>query len=155
MLSLLLVLSAAAAPCVAPYACKQRPDTLHRAALQAGLDAFGAAFLRADAEALDTLLAPDYVHTNGASGAVLGKTQWLEFIRSRRADLRSGRLRIDHYSASDQVIRWHAATAVVTSKVISRGVRDGVPFETRLRVTQVWIRAGSRWYRAAFHDSDA
>jgi ketosteroid isomerase-like protein len=129
------------------------PDSLHRLALERALGAFSAAFLRADENALDTLLTDDYVHTNGGNGSVLDKARWLEYIRTRRAEVASGRLRVDRYESTQATIRWHGNAAVVTSQVVSEGSRDGQPFATRLRVTQVWIRLGGQWRRAAFHDS--
>ncbi len=129
------------------------PDTLRRLALERAINAFSAAFLLADENALDTLLADDYVHTNGGTGSVLDKARWLEYIRTRRAELANGRLRVDRYESSDVTIRWHGDAAVVSSQVESEGSRDGRPFATRLQVTQVWVRSGGQWRRAAFHDS--
>jgi Domain of unknown function (DUF4440) len=129
------------------------PDSLRRLALERALNAFSAAFLRADENALNTLLADYYVHTNGGTGSVLDKARWLEYIRKRRAELASGRLRVDRYQSTDVTIRWHGDAAVVSSQVESEGSRDGQPFATRLQVTQVWVRSGGQWRRAAFHDS--
>jgi ketosteroid isomerase-like protein len=129
------------------------PDSLRRLELERALAAFSAAFLQADASALDFLLTDDYVHTNGGSGGVLDKARWLGYIRTRRAELASGRLRVDRYESSDVTIRWHGDAAVVSSQVESEGTRDGRPFATRLQVTQVWVRSGGQWRRAAFHDS--
>jgi hypothetical protein len=63
------------------------------------LAAFDAAFARADAAALDSLLTAAYVHTNGGTGAVLDKSRWLEYISAqyisaRRVALETGRLRV-------------------------------------------------------------
>jgi hypothetical protein len=129
------------------------PDSLHRLALERALGAFSVAFLRADEKALDTLLADDYVHTNGGTGGVLDKARWLEYIRTRREELASGRLRVDRYESTQATIRWHGEVAVVTSQVVSEGSRNGQAFAIRLQVTQVWIRSGGQWRRAAFHDS--
>ena len=129
------------------------PDSLRRLALERALNAFSVAFLRADENALDTLLADDYVHTNGGTGSVLDKARWLGYIRTRRAELASGRLRVDRYESIDVTIRWHGDAAVVSSQVESEGSRDGQSFATRLQVTQVWVRSGGQWRRAAFHDS--
>ena len=129
------------------------PDSLRRLALERALNAFSAAFVRADEKALDTLLADDYVHTNGGTGSVLDKARWLEYIRTRRAEVASRRLRVDRYESTDVTIRWHGDAAVVSSQVESEGSRDGQPFATRLQVTQVWVRSGGQWRRAAFHDS--
>jgi hypothetical protein len=153
MLALLLAFTAATSDCPrSPAGCGE-PDSLQRAALHAALQAFSGAFLRADAEGLDTLLTADYLHTNGGTGTVLNKSQWLEFIRGRGAELRSGRLQVQRYQAANQEIRWYEGVAVVSSQVVSEGRRDGAPFESRLQVTQVWVRLAGRWWRAAFHDS--
>lgn len=155
MLALLLACAASAADCSPPRRYQTEPDSAARASLILALQAFGAAFQAADAEALDTLLAPDYVHTNGGSGSVLDRSRWLDYIRSRRADLRSGRLRVERYEIAGTAIRWFPHMAVVTNRVTTAGTANGVPFSSRLQVTQIWIRGGSRWRRAAFHDSPA
>jgi ketosteroid isomerase-like protein len=129
------------------------PDTTSRAALHAALRDFSRAFAAADAAVLDTLLAADYLHTNGASGSTLTKAQWLDYIRSRSADLAAGRLELVRYETDEVVIRWHAETALVSSRVVAEGRQNGTAFTTRLRVTQVWVRSTGRWRRAAFHDS--
>jgi hypothetical protein len=129
------------------------PDSLHRPALDTALAAFSAAFARADAAALDTLLTADYVHTNGGTGAVLDKSRWLEYIRARRVELETGRLRLDRYETKGVDVRLSPPVAIVTSEVATGGVRDGSRFTSRLRVTQVWVYRERRWRRAAFHDS--
>jgi Domain of unknown function (DUF4440) len=153
MFALLLAFNVASSDCLRlPAGCGE-PDSLQRAALHVALQAFSRAFLKADAEALDTLLTADYLHTNGGTGTVLTKIQWLEFIRGRRAELQSGRLQVARYEATNQEVRWYAGAAVVSTQVVSEGRRDGAAFESRLQVTQVWVRRGDRWWRAAFHDS--
>ena len=132
---------------------RAEPDSLRRLELERALGAFNAAFLRADAVTLDTLLTEDYIHTNGGTGSVLDKERWLEYIRTRRAEIASGRLRVDRYESSAVTIRWHGDAAVVSSQVVSDGSRDGKAFATRLRVSQVWVRSDGQWRRAAFHDS--
>ena len=90
---------------------------------------------------------------NGSTGSVLDKTRWLAYIRTRRTELASGRLQVSRYESSAVTFRWHGDAAVVGSQVVSEGSRDGNPFTTRLQVTQVWVRSGDQWRRAAFHDS--
>jgi hypothetical protein len=127
--------------------------TRGRDGLETTLRDFNHAFVEADSTALDTLLAPEYVHTNGGSGSILDREAWLAYIGDRRAELRGGRLRVDRYETSGVTIRRHPGSAVVSGRVVSRGTRDGVPFASRLRVTQVWVHFDGRWRRAAFHDS--
>jgi hypothetical protein len=153
MLSFVLAACVATSYGACPETTCVEPDSSSRAALHAALDAFGAAFREADVEALDTLLTVSYMHTNGSSGQVLTKDEWLEFVRRRRADLRSGRLQIHRYETSGVAIRWCSGAAIVSSQVASSGKNNGQSFESRLRVTQLWLRLGTRWRRAAFHDS--
>lgn len=153
MLNFLLAVCTATSQGVCPETTCEEPDSSSRAALNVALDAFSAAFRSADTEALDTLLTASYLHTNGGTGQVLGKDEWLEFVRRRRADLRSGRLQIETYETSDVTIRWCSGAAIVSSQVTSGGRNNGRSFESRLRVTQLWLRLGTRWRRAAFHDS--
>jgi hypothetical protein len=130
-----------------------QPDSLRLLALQSSLQSFGAAFLKSDAAALDTFLVDSYLHTNRASGTVLDKPRWLDYIRQRRADLQSGRLRIHRYETLEPAIRWFPSAAVVSTQVVSEGLQDGRHFLTRLQVTQVWVQIDGQWRRAAFHDS--
>ena len=150
MLAILLALSAATSDPLPPPALSEEPDSV---ALEGALKAFSTAFVRADAGVLDTFLVADYLHTNGGTGAVLNKAQWLDYVRSRRSDLQSGRLSVERYETVGLVIRWYPSAAVVSSQVLAEGREDGIPFASRLQVTQVWIRVGEGWRRAAFHDS--
>jgi len=153
MVALLLACVLATNGSVVAPGLHSRPDSLHRLALQRALESFSVAFRQADAETLDTLLVDAYLHTNGATGTVLDKPKWLDYIRRRRADLQSGRLRVDRYETLEPAIRWYPSAAVVSSQVASEGLQDGVPFSSRLQITQVWIRVGDQWRRAGFHDS--
>jgi hypothetical protein len=153
MFALLIACVVATNGCVAARGPLGEPDSLRSIALQRAVQSFSAAFLRADAETLDTLLAAGYLHTNGATGTVLDKPSWLDYIRRRQADLQSGRLRVDRYETTALAIRWYPDAAVVSNQVVSEGIQNGVPFSSRLQVTQVWIRLGEQWRRAAFHDS--
>ncbi len=116
------------------------------------VERFGRAFAEADAPALDILLTEDYVHTNW-NGAVLGKSAWLDYVRSRRVELESGALRIDAHTTDDLKVRLHGGVAVVTGGNTTRGERAGQAFETRIRFTHVWVKENGSWRRAAFHDS--
>ncbi len=120
--------------------------------IRALLDRFGKAFVEADAATLETLLADDYVHTN-SNGGTLNKARWLDYIRTRNAELKSGRLRVNSYINDDLKIRVYGNTAVVTGRNTSGGERDGKAFSLQLRFTHVWVKQAGQWRRAAFHDS--
>jgi hypothetical protein len=121
--------------------------------VRAAFSSFSRAFLEADAGTLRSLLTVDYLHVNGRSGSVLNREEWLDFIRSRRAELASGELTVSVYEVDAVEVRVHGETAIVTGVVESRGVRREVPFVSRIRFTNVWVRQGGVWLRAAFHDS--
>jgi len=69
------------------------------------------------------------------------------------AALASRELVISDYSVDDVEVKIYEATAAVTGVVESSGSRKGVPFTSRIRFTNVWVRQGDTWLRAAFHDS--
>jgi ketosteroid isomerase-like protein len=113
---------------------------------------FSKAFVEADVSILNTLLSEDYIHTN-STGSVLNKQQWLEYNKTRRADLEAGRLEIESYENKDLRIRVYGESAIVTGTNVAKGKREGKPFVTELRFTHLWIKQSGQWKRAAFHDS--
>jgi len=114
---------------------------------------FGRAFVEADVAYLRSHLTEGYVHVNGGSGKVLNRSEWLDWLDTRRAGLASGELVISEYSIGDMVVKLYGETAVVTGVVESRGIHKGKPFTSRIRFTNVWLRLEGEWLRAAFHDS--
>jgi diamine N-acetyltransferase len=150
-LSLLVLVLALTGPARADL--QSAPDSAARRELVRALAEFRDAFAKSDAATLARLLADDYVHTNGGSGQVLGREAWLGYVRVRRAELDDGSLRVEEYVVSPPDIRFRAAAAVVLQQVTTAGIRKGEPFRSRVQVTQVWVREGGRWRRAAFHDS--
>ncbi len=118
----------------------------------ARVDAFATAFEAADTVALDSILTEDYVHCN-SDGSKLGREAWLTWLASRKAEIAAGQFRWNRYRNIEVEIRVHGDAAIVTGINESSGVRNGQPFQSRLRFTQVWVRGPSGWRRAAFHDS--
>jgi ketosteroid isomerase-like protein len=112
---------------------------------------FAAAFLTADTARLGRMLCTKYVHTN-MDGSVHTKESWLAWVGSRRREIESGRLVIESYDNSDVQIVLHGSMAIVTGINTTAVSQMGRRETRRLRFTQVWITAGSRWKRAAFHD---
>jgi len=118
----------------------------------ARVDAFARAFEAADTVALDSLLTEDYVHCN-SDGSRLTREAWLTWLASRRAEIAAGQFRWNRYRNIEIEVRVHGDAAIVTGVNESSGVRNGRPFRSRLRFTQVWVRGPTGWRRAAFHDS--
>jgi ketosteroid isomerase-like protein len=124
-------------------------------AVKAAIDEFAEAYVAADVEALDALLADPYLHVNGRSGALIGREDWLAWVATRREALENGTLVIDKYEIKDLTIRMRRDSAHVTGIVSTSGIRDRVPFFAEIRFTNVWVKEGDIWKRAMFHDSQA
>jgi hypothetical protein len=93
------------------------------------------AWARSDVTTLDRLLAERYVHADGF-GRVQRRADWL-------AD--AGRPRNVAITSEDLAVRVHGRFAIVTgADVITTPERA----ETQ-RFTQVWVRQGASWLRAA------
>jgi hypothetical protein len=132
---------------------KNRLEENLKAEVLNAISQFSAAFLEADAEKLNLLLAPDYRHTN-TDGSVVSRARWLEWINSRHAKITSGELKIEKYDNEDvEVTLLSPAIAVATGRNLASGVDSGNPFRTEIRFTHVWTKQDNRWQRTVFHDS--
>jgi len=100
-----------------------------------------AADLRADAAALDTLLADDVVYVR-SSGAVDTKAQ---YIRSLGA---SGPYALDSLVPGDLSVRVYGQAAVVTGRLLVKLRAQPAPYA--LRFTDVWERRNGRWQLVVF-----
>jgi len=100
-----------------------------------------AADLRADAAALDSLLADDVTYVR-SSGAVDGKA---EYLRSLGA---TGPYALDSLVPADLSVRVFGEAAVVTGRLIVK--LRAQPAAYTIRFTDVWARRGGRWQLAAF-----
>lgn len=121
--------------------------------VRTAVELFGDAFVNADFPVLKGLLDDNYMHINGGSGNVLNRDEWLKWVASRRAELESGILVVSDYRIEKLMVAIHGETAVVTGVAIALGTRDGMPYQSQMRFTNVWIHNGDAWRRAAFHDS--
>ena len=148
-----LVLTVVSGVCLAGQAAAGTAED-DAARVRARVAAFAAAFRDADVPALDSLLAPGYVHTN-SGGTPIRRTEWLAYIASRRKALASGELRLSRYENQEVVVTLNDATAIVTGVNVSEGVDRGKRFSRRLRFTQVWAKTEAGWQRLAFHDAEA
>jgi hypothetical protein len=95
-----------------------------------------AAWARSDVATLEGLLAEGYVHADGLGG-VQRRAAWL-------AD--AGMPRNVAITSADLAVRVHGRTAVVTGSDV---IATTATAEMR-RFTQVWIKRGASWRRAAF-----
>jgi hypothetical protein len=121
--------------------------------VEAAFSQFSRAFAEADVPVLRGLLARNYTHVNGRTGSVLTGGEWLKWLQSRRVELDTGKLVISVYEIKDLVVQVYKEAAVVTGVAYSSGERDGSPFTSRVRFTNLWVVEEGKWRRAAFHDS--
>ncbi len=126
---------------------------LLEADVRTSVEKFGGAFLKADVSILKNLLCENYIHVNGSSGNVINKIDWLKFVESRRLLLDSGELVINSYKIQDLKVNLFGNAAIVTGIVESTGSRNGIPFISNIRFTNVWIIEDGNLRRASFHDS--
>jgi uncharacterized protein (TIGR02246 family) len=96
--------------------------------------------LRGDYQALDGLLAADFVGV-GPRGFVLTREQWL-------ARYRSGDLRNTAFELRDPQVRDYGAAAVVVGTQAQQTTHQGRDTSAELRATLVAVRAADRWLLA-------
>jgi ketosteroid isomerase-like protein len=103
------------------------------------------AMLRSDVDALDELLAPELLFTNHL-GQLLSKKDDLEAHKS-------GLLKVNELSPSEQQMRLYGNVAVVSVRMCLAGTYGGSPANGDFRFTRVWSAApdGISWHIVAAH----
>jgi ketosteroid isomerase-like protein len=100
---------------------------------------------RGDVEALDAILAPEFVGV-GPFGFTLDREQWLGRFRS--GDYVSNGLAFDEIS-----LRLFGATALVIGRQLSEATYQGRPTGGRFRTTLVFVRRDGDWRLAGLQYS--
>lgn len=101
--------------------------------------------LKADVQALDQLLADDWLLTH-SDGRVQTKTEYLDELSSRD--------RTNQAIANEDVsLRSYGDAAVVTGVSVQSGVSQGKPWSGRFRFTRVWVLRDDHWIMVASHSS--
>jgi ketosteroid isomerase-like protein len=122
-----------------PAAARAAPDLL---ALDASWNELR---LKSDVEALDRLLAEDWLLTH-SDGRVQDKAEYLGELRTRS--------RTNQEIVNEDVrLRDYGQTAVVTGVSVQSGVSSGRRWQGRFRFTRVWIERDGRWVMVASHSS--
>ncbi|MDQ4121354.1 MAG: Rid family detoxifying hydrolase [Acidobacteriota bacterium] len=98
---------------------------------------YDAAIVANDANALDKILADDFVYTN-PDGEVRDKARQLAFARS-------GELKFETGTSDDVKIRIYGNTAVMTGRFTAKGQFKDKSMEINERYTAVWIKQNGRW----------
>jgi ketosteroid isomerase-like protein len=109
-------------------------------------EAWRDAVLKANATAMDSLLAEDYMAIT-PNGSLQSKEQALD-------NLRSGTTHITAIEISDRKVRFYGTTALITSRADVSGTKDGVDFSESYRYTRVYVRdAQGKWKIVSFEAS--
>jgi ketosteroid isomerase-like protein len=110
----------------------EQPDPL------AAESQFFAALTEGSAEALEQILAEDFLLIDVMSGSEIARAGLLAVIAS-------GQLKFEAINCIESRVRQYPATAVVTGRTEMKGLFGETPFATRSRYTHVYIQQGGRW----------
>jgi ketosteroid isomerase-like protein len=108
-----------------------------RADLVARVHAYDEAQIHGDRQALEDLLADDYVLVN-SRGQRQTRAQLI-------ADYTKPGFRLEPFTVEEPVELVWRDGAVMGGVATLRGVDDGQSFEVRLRFSDVWARRGGKW----------
>jgi ketosteroid isomerase-like protein len=98
---------------------------------------FARAVASNDADALDRLLADDWIIVD-PDGSIIDKARFLGVIRS-------GALSHDSMESTDLRVRLYGNTAVVTGLTTSKGKFMGQEFTSCERATDIFVKQTGRW----------
>jgi len=94
--------------------------------------------LDSNVEALDRVLADDFMLIDVMGGAEIRKAVLLDAIRS-------GQLKFETIERLDSHVRFYQSTAVVTGSTQMSGRFGAAPFTARSRYTHVFVEQQSEW----------
>jgi ketosteroid isomerase-like protein len=100
-------------------------------------DEFAGAVANNDVEALDGLLADDWIIVD-PDGSIIDKARFLGVIRS-------GALSHESMENTDLRVRLYGNTAVVTALTTSKGKFMGQDFASCERATDIFVKQADRW----------
>jgi ketosteroid isomerase-like protein len=99
---------------------------------------FFGALVQAQPEALDRVLADDFLLIDVMRGSEITRAALL-------AAIGSGQLRFEVIEPAEQRVRRYGATAVVTGRTRMSGRFEGTPFAAHSRYTHVYVEQQGRW----------
>ena len=131
---------------------QNQDPSLQKEMLLKRVEEFNNAFKLGDIEKLESMITEDYVHTNSNSKSI-GKTEWVNYLKKRKAALDDGTLKVENYIMDDTEVVIHDDMAIVTGKISFTSIRSGERKDNEIRITNVWVKEGQEWKRAGFHDT--
>jgi ketosteroid isomerase-like protein len=105
---------------------------------------FFTALVEGDEQALDSVLADDFVLVGVNDGAVVPRAALLPLVGQ-------GQLQFDAIEPdrSEVLVRRYGTTTIVVGRTEMRGSYDGAPFSARSRYTHVFVEDQGRWRLAS------
>jgi ketosteroid isomerase-like protein len=100
---------------------------------------------RADAAAIDALLAEDFVAV-GPLGFTLSKADWL-------ARHTAGDLKYERFQFTETQARTFGTTRIVIAHQVAKGAHQGHPIPTNLRATAILVERNAGWQVVGMHMS--
>jgi ketosteroid isomerase-like protein len=125
-----------------PLAAQDKSDA---AAIRKLEEKWTGAYKKRQIDMLSSLLAEDFVITV-EDGNTYSKSGYI----THSAD---PSVQVDVAELSDLKVRMHGNTAVVTGAYHERGKSNGKPYEYHDRLTDVWMKVGSKWQVISSHYS--
>jgi ketosteroid isomerase-like protein len=101
-------------------------------------DAFFAALIAADGEALGALLGDDFAIIDVMRGAESDKSAFVAVVGG-------GEVAFDNIEPAERRVRRYDGTAVITGRTSMSGSFGGAPFSAASRYTHVFVDAGAGW----------
>jgi Domain of unknown function (DUF4440) len=125
-------------------AARQAGGAAEQAVLQAENDRF-AAMKKADAAALEKLLAPElsYTHSNAS---VQDKAAFI-------SDIKTGTIKYLTIDAADMKVRIFGSMAIVTGGATVHVIQNGNDLSIKIRYTDVHINRGGSWQMVAWQST--
>jgi ketosteroid isomerase-like protein len=107
-------------------------------ALRAQADAWDAAIVRKDRDAIAANMADSFMQT-GSDGRIADKAAFLDAITADK-------LVLAPYTVEDFRVRFYGDTALISGRTDMHGSWDGKPFRSNYRFTDTYVReADGRW----------
>ncbi len=124
------------------FATAQNSDASRILALE---NKWNEAYKRGDIATMESLLAEDFVITV-EDGSTFSKTGYLAHNGDSTVHVQTSEM-------TDLKVRMHGNTAIVTGAYHEKGTSKGKPYESRDRLTDVWMKTSSGWQVVAAHYS--
>ena len=99
---------------------------------------FFAALIAGDAQALDHILADDFILIDVMSGSEITKPAFLAFIGS-------GQIKFESIEPAENRVRFYPPTAIITGRSQMKGQLGDAPFSASSRYTHVFVDQQGEW----------